>query len=78
MLIADTGSDTVHGNVKHQRMQVFTCFLVICLHMSEGETGYFKGCHPRDAMMPIMISSTLILLDLLTRALLKAVGYLDQ
>ena len=42
MLIADVGSDTVHGNVK----DAITC------QLSEGETGYFQTCHPRDAMMP--------------------------
>ena len=55
MLIADADSDTFDGNVKDA---MICFFFVICLHMSEGETGYFKGCHPRDAMMP-MISSTL-------------------
>lgn len=42
-----------------------TWFFFICLR---------KGCHPRDAND----ISPLILLDLLTRARLKAVGYLNQ
>ena len=53
MLIADAGSDMVHGNVK----DAVTCSLVRCLKARQGT---FKGCHPRDAVMP-MISSILIL-----------------